>query len=123
MNPAGPRMSLRQVLLLVVALSVAMGLLRTLLRSDVLFGFGTVYTPGYSETRFQRLRPGMTALEVEQMAGAPLHKWPWNQHLGPHDEEMWFYSEGPNGTANYWRRWVHFRNGRATVIISDFWVD
>jgi hypothetical protein len=43
--------------------------------------------------------------------------------MGPHDEEMWYYSTQPNDTANFWRRWVHFKNGKVVEIINDFWVD
>jgi hypothetical protein len=46
----------------------------------------------------------MTNREVETIMGEPLKNVPWNQHLGIHNEEMWFYSDQPNEVANFWRR-------------------
>ena len=43
--------------------------------------------------------------------------------MGPHDEEMWFYSDQPNSLASFHRRWVHFEKGKVAVVINDFWID
>jgi hypothetical protein len=97
--------------------------LRVILLNAPIGGLGTVYSEKYDETRFERLRAGMTKEEINEAMGQPLKKVPWNQHMGVHDEEMWFYSDQPNSTANFWRRWVHFDGGEATSIISDYWYD
>ena len=62
--------------------------LRALLASDPFFGFGTIYSQDYRESRFLALRVGMSREEVEAIAGRPIRKVPWNQDAGPHDEEM-----------------------------------
>jgi hypothetical protein len=62
----------------------------------------------------------MTTAEVEAVMGPPLRKVAWGT---PADDEMWFYSDQFNYTANFWRRWLHFQNGKVLVVIDDFWVD
>jgi hypothetical protein len=82
---------------------------------------GTVYSQQYSWSRFRSLRRGMTDREVEAIVGPPLKKVPWAQYMGIHDESMWYYSDQPTITSNFWRRWVHFHDGKVTDIFSDFW--
>jgi hypothetical protein len=78
---------------------------------DPLLGFGTIYSARYSESRFRTVRVGMNCAEVEALVGRPLRIVPWNQHTGPQDEEMWFYSDQPNALANFHRRWGPLREG------------
>jgi hypothetical protein len=86
-------------------------------------GLGTIYSQNDDETKFHGLREGMTAQEVKTRMGPPLEKMPWNQHMGVHDEEMWYYSNQRNATASFWRRWVLFEQDRAKAVISDYWYD
>ena len=65
----------------------------------------------------------MKGNEVEAIMGEPLRKVPWNEHMGVHGEEMWFYSHQPNANANYWRRWVLFHDGKPITFINDSWND
>jgi hypothetical protein len=97
--------------------------LRALLIQEPFLGLGTIYSGRYSEARFTTLRIGMSRGEVEAIMGRPLRVVAWNQHMGPHDEEMWFYSDQPNALANFHRRWVLFEKGKVTDVINDFWID
>jgi hypothetical protein len=94
-----------------------------LLFSEPFFGFSTFYSDHYSESAFNSLCVGMTHGEVEAIVGRPLGKVPWNQASGINDEDMWLYSDRPDPTANFWRRWVFFKNGKVVTVINDFWVD
>lgn len=126
-SPAG-RMRRRpltvgQAMVVVALIGLHLAALRTLLLHEPFFGFGTIYSVQYDEGRFLSLRVGMTRAEVEAIMGRPLRVVPWNQHMGRHDEEMWFYSDQPDATANFHRRWVCFEDGKVVVVINDFWVD
>jgi hypothetical protein len=110
-------------MILVACLGIGLAAIRFILMNAPIGGLGTIYSDQYDEIKFDGLRAGMTKNEVEAIMGQPLKKEPWNQHMGLHDEEMWYYSDQPNATANYWRRWVHFHDGKATSIISDYWYD
>jgi hypothetical protein len=117
------RLTVRGLMVIVLLIGIHLATVRALLSREPLFGFSTFYSEGYSETRFLTLRVGMSDREVEAIVGRPLRKVPWNQHMGPHDEEMWQYSDRPDDTANYWRRWVLFENGKVVAVINDFWLD
>lgn len=117
------RLTVGQAMIVVALIGLHLAALRALLVHDPSLGFGTIYSELYSEGRFQTLRVGMTRDEVESIMGRPLRIVPWNQHMGPHDEEMWFYSDQPDDTANFHRRWVVFEDGKVVAVINDFWVD
>jgi hypothetical protein len=104
-------------------LSLCLGAGSLILLNLPIDGQGTIYSKDYDETKFQGLRTGMTAKEVEAIMGQPLRIIPLNQHQGIRDEELWHYSEQPDPTADFWRRWVEFKAGRMTRIISDYWYD
>jgi hypothetical protein len=117
------RLTVRGLMVIVSLIGIHLATLRALLIHEPFFGFGTYYSDGYSESRFVTLRVGMTCGEVEAIVGRPLRKVPWNQDTGPYSEEMWQYSDRPDCTANYWRRWVHFENGKVITVFNDFWLD
>lgn len=117
-----PRFTLRRAMFAVACLGICLAGLRVILLKAPIGGLGTIYSEKYAETKFESLRAGMTEREVEAIMGEPLKKVPWDEQLGVHDE-MWFYSDQPNATANFWRRWVLFENGNATTIINDYWYD
>jgi hypothetical protein len=112
------------LMLIIALIGVNLAAARVLLKSDCFFGFGTVYAPGYSESRFHRIRVGMTPAEVEAIMGEPLLKGDWGC-LTPStgDSETWRYSNQHHYTANFWRRWVIFQKGKVVYVVSDFWVD
>jgi hypothetical protein len=116
-----PRFTVRRAMFAVACIGICLAGLRVILLNAPIGGLGTIYSEKYDKTKFESLRDGMTAKEVEAIMGEPLKKVPWNQHMGVHDEEMWFYSDQPNIYANYWRRWVHFQDGKTTMIINDYW--
>jgi hypothetical protein len=109
-------------MVIVAVLSFHLAFVRLLLKNDLFFGFGTIYSARYSESRFKTLRAGMSRDEVEAIVGPPLRKVPWDV-LTPHEREMWYYSDQHDYTANYWRRWVLFENGKVVDVINDFWLD
>ncbi len=89
-----------------------------LLRFDPMFGFGTRYAVGYSELRFASLKRGMTESEVESVMGAPISRGSFfDQGV------VWMYSKQPNPTSNFFRRWVVFKDGKADLILNDYWWD
>jgi len=81
-------------------------------------GVETVYAPGYNEARFQRIRPGMNATEVDALVGVPLKKIPWGD-----GKVCWWYSMGATSTSNHWRRWIIIENDKVGLTISDYWYD
>jgi hypothetical protein len=117
------RLTVRGLMVIVSLIGIHLATFRALLIHEHFFGFGTFYSEGYSESRFLTLRVGMSRAEVEAIVGRPLRKVPWNQNMGPNNEEIWQYSDRPDYTANYWRRWVYFDNGKVVEVINDFWVD
>jgi hypothetical protein len=115
--------TVRRLMVIVLLVGIHLAFLRSLLVNDPFFGFGTLYSKDYSETRFTKLQVGMSPREVEAIIGPPLCKVPWNQSSGAPREEMWYYSNQPNATANFARRWLHFENGKVVTVINDFWID
>jgi hypothetical protein len=111
------RFTTKGMIFAVAWLGVCFGGILACISIDPFTGLGTVYSERYSEARFNGLRPGMTAGDVEAIMGPPLKKVAWNS------QEMWLYSNQPHSTANFWRRWVYLQDGRTTTIINDFWVD
>jgi hypothetical protein len=117
------RLTVGHAMVVVAMIAVDLAALRALLLHDQFFGFGTVYSERYSEGSFSRLQKGMTRAEVEALVGRPLRIVPWNQDTLPGAEEMWYFSDQPDVTANFYRRWVLFENGKVVTIINDFWID
>jgi hypothetical protein len=105
--------TVRSVLATVAGFALAFRLL-----SWVFFDSSTLYSPGYRESSFQRVRVGATAAEVEGLLGPPLGRCP--RADGP---EVWAYTDGATTTSNYWRRWIVLEDGKVTNIVSDFWWD
>ncbi len=101
-------------------LSLGLGTARWWVR----YHFETVYAPGYRESRFRKVRIGMTPNEVESILSRPIRKDSTSQRWAPC--ENWIYSEPPPpGTLgdNYWRRWVLFEDGKVSVVVDDYYED
>jgi hypothetical protein len=112
-----------RLMLIIALIAINLTDVRMLLWTDHFLGFGTVYAPGYSEDRFQRLRVGMTASEVEAIVGRPLGRSDWGSGPTPTAQELWQYSSHHDHTANFWRRWALVENGKVVHVFNDFWVD
>ena len=82
-RPFARRYTVRRLMFYVAAVALHLAFVRMLLLSDPLFGFGTVYSAGYHESRFNALRGGMTCQEVEALVGVPLRKVPWDLDTAP----------------------------------------
>ena len=121
--PPRRRLTVGRLMVIVAVLGIHLAFVRLLLKNDPFFGFGTVYSSGYSESRFGTLRAGMTHEEVEAIVGPPFCKVAWDQPTNPLDREMWYYSNHHIYTANFRRRWVLFEKGKVLEVINDFWVD
>ena len=114
------RFTVWRLMVVIAVIGVHLAFVRLLLLNDPFFGLGTIYSQQFSEERFRTIQVGMTTAEVEAVMGPPLRKVPWGS---PSDDEMWFYSEGLNSTANFWRRWLLFQKGKVSAVIDDFWED
>ncbi len=91
-------------MVLVAFLALNLGFARLFLKADPFFGFATIYSECYSESRFNTLRPGMSPAQVEAIMGPPLQKAPWDGPAKSQDSVIWIYSTRLDYTANYWRR-------------------
>jgi hypothetical protein len=98
-----------------------LGLCLGIILRELPFGgnLGTIYSKDYDETKFRSLRAGMSASEIESIMGQPLKKVP----MSGDNHELWYYSDQINVLSSYWRRWVYVRQGKATEIVNEYWVD
>jgi len=121
---------------------------------SVLIGYeDTVYSPQYSEKRFQEVNSGMSEVEVLRLLGPPLLRsihcrggerriivWldgkvehdytrqtdePLNDcRPGEKDNENWVYARQGNPTSNYFYRMVHFSaSGEVVEKVAAFDID
>jgi hypothetical protein len=84
----------------------------------------TVYSAGYSNAAFRRIREGMTRDQVRDILGDPLETRtdPWATRRGE-AEDCWAFSTSP-GYTNYRIRLVCFdKDGRVVWSHSSFWFD
>ena len=117
MRLSRPRFTVGRMMMGMACLGLCLAGIRFVLLNFPYGGLGTIYSRNYNETKFRSLRMGMSAKEVESIMGPPLKK------IRYVDDELWYYSDQPNEVANYWRRWVHIRQGRVMAITSDYWID
>lgn len=84
----------------------------------------TNFVPGFDRSSFDRLHPGMSAAEVEAIAGVPRSRGPrtWGYMLPGHPDQVWVYSSDGGWIGDYaWRSYeVGFRNG-VVVTVSTAW--
>ncbi len=120
MGLSRPRLTVRRMMIGVACLGLGLAGTRFVLR-ELPFGggLGTIYSKDYDETKFCSLRAGMSAREIESIMGHPLKKV---QFTGD-DHELCYYSDQTNAVSSFWRRWVYVRQGKATEIINDYWID
>ena len=88
----------------------------------LLFGWdeATEYAPGFSESIFLGVRPGMTETQVAQRLGAPLavYRDPARGSI------VTYYSRGRLTDRGYWLRWVEYDStGRVTALRREFYSD
>jgi outer membrane protein assembly factor BamE (lipoprotein component of BamABCDE complex) len=102
-----------RMMVMVAIIGVTLGL------AQWLNPLATIYSAGYSESRFRRLRVGMSPQQVEAVIGPPLAKAPWGNNT-----VNWIFSDGAGEPSPfYWRRWVIFEGDKVTVIASDIFSD
>jgi hypothetical protein len=122
------RFTLRQLLIAVACIGLSLGLAieagpflvnPMALACAVCGCCGTTYADCFSERRFERIRVGMSAAQVEEeMGGPPISIMPYPSS----QQEYWSYS-GPATGGCYWRRAVLFTRGRVTNIMTDYYID
>lgn len=78
---------------------------------DLVLPDQTVYADSFSEDRFGRVKPGMTAHEVLEILGRPLSV---SEHAGPRVYES-NWAEGQSAvTGVEFRWWAYSKHGRLT---------
>jgi hypothetical protein len=115
-------------MLAVAALGLILALARRVFVEDwpdqlllsIYFGDGTVYARGYDESKFRAIRTGMTAPQVERLAGPPLRG---TTFLWPGEDDIWLYTYFSRSRTCHRRRWVRFQDGKVIEVINDFYVD
>jgi hypothetical protein len=101
---------------------------------SALDGHSTVYSEGYSESKFRSLRLGMTARQVEDIVGPALERGHWmdsrdtgaGQPTTPGEgnlSDLWYYTRAGKARGNYWRREVWFRDGVVYRTDSTYYLD
>jgi hypothetical protein len=122
------RLTVRQMMLAVAAFGLALALARRVFVEDwpdqlllsAYFGDGTVYARGYDESKFRAIRIGMTAPQVERLAGLPLRRM---TPYWPGADDLWLYTDFSQRRTCHRRRWVIFRDGKVVEVRNDFYVD
>ena len=78
----------------------------------------TIYTAGYDEQKFESIKTGMTADQVNKLMGEPLKRIDVDGH-----RVIWLYSkQGPHDT-NYKIRNVWLQENKVVRIDRSFFVD
>lgn len=107
------RLTVRRTMIVIALVGLATFAIR-----EVFFA-NTVYSPGYSDSRFRQIRVGMTTAQVEGLMGPPLEMIPWSEQ----GLEIWCYSKKPSGRGDYWRRDLFVKGGRVCQILDMYWFD
>jgi outer membrane protein assembly factor BamE (lipoprotein component of BamABCDE complex) len=84
---------------------------------SVFFYEDTEYAPGYSDSKFLQVKPGMTDSEVPRLLGAPL-----NCSTNTDGSIYMRWSQSP-GSNNYRHRSVSLKNGKVEYKYSEFYLD
>jgi outer membrane protein assembly factor BamE (lipoprotein component of BamABCDE complex) len=112
------RFSLLRLMALVAVLGLCLAVIRFIALNAPVGGLGTIYSRDYDEAKFHSLQIGMTKKQVEAIMGPPL-----KMEASSDSDQRWYYSDQRNDTANFWRRFVHFFEGKVAFIVSDYWHD
>lgn len=76
---------------------------------------GTIWAPGFSEDKFNKVKVGMTVSEVIALLGKPLDGM---------DDGYWRYTKQDVGTSDFDQRWIVFdANGTVKEIRKSFFID
>ena len=80
---------------------------------------GTVWTDGFSENNFDRVKVGMTSDEVLKITGRPLHD------INDCDDIcIWAYTKQDAGSSDFDQRWIVFDSQlRVAEIRKTFYID
>jgi len=79
---------------------------------------GTIWAPQFDESKFSKIRVGMSASEVAKLTGEPLRKNCGDKYC------FWRYTELETDLPGYDQRWVVFNLAeRVTEIRKSFYLD
>lgn len=81
---------------------------------------GTIWAPGFSEKKFNKIRIGMNSKEVLNILGRPL------ETSGDCQEEgcFWHYTKQDSGTSDFDQRWIVFNKSfQVEEIRKSFFID
>lgn len=81
---------------------------------SVAFGRDTAYAPGFSEEKFELVKPGMARADVEALIG--------KGHWTSDDRNYVHYSHSPTGT-HYDQRLVVYDGDRVQKVVSEIYFD
>lgn len=80
---------------------------------------GTLWSPGFSERNFNKIRVGMSRGEVLEIMGDPLHGYEDCQK-----NCFWSYTKQDSGTSDFDQRWVIFdENYKVSEVRKSFYID
>ena len=85
----------------------------------------TIYAPGFSRTKFARVKLGMSRERVESLLGQgfPDFNAPWDTSPALTDPHRRFYSASGDG-GNHWRFWITFdKDDKVSRIQREFYWD
>jgi len=78
----------------------------------------TIYTPDYSDSKWNSLRTGMTADQIQSILGEPFSKSSL-LNTDAHGKSVWSYSRSPTGISN-WKREVQLEVGKVVGFDGRF---
>lgn len=79
---------------------------------------GTIWAPQFDESKFSKVRIGMTAPDVERLVGEPLSKDCGEKYC------FWLYTTLETGLPGYDQRWLIFNlKERVIEIRKSFYLD
>lgn len=80
---------------------------------------GTIWAPGFSEEKFNRIKLGMNSNDVLNLLGRPLRGIE-----GCEKSCFWIYTMQDSPTSDFDQRWVIFdHNNKVTEIRKSFYID
>jgi len=79
---------------------------------------GTVWSPGFSEKAFSKIKINMTSTELGSLLGEPLRKDCGENNC------FWIYTWQDSGTADFDQRWVVLnKENRVIEVRKSFFID
>jgi len=96
----------------IILLTVVIIIILYFFRQPIMCYYGTKYTDGFSQEKFDKIQIGMTKAEVIQLLGEPFYKSENDSLLWKNIDSTWFNYHEPNGNSTRWHytKGVTFKN-------------